>query len=122
MHISDGVLPSSICIGGYIAAVGISALCIKCKMDAKEIPKIAVITSVFFVASLISIPLGPTSVHLILTGLVGVILGAMAFPSVMLGLILQAILFQHGGLTTIGANSLMMGIAVPSWPILKMSR
>jgi len=70
-----------------------------------------VVTSVFFVASLISVPLGPTSVHLILAGLVGIILGPMAFPSVMLGLILQAILFQHGGITTIGVNSLMMGIA-----------
>ena len=111
MHISDGVLPNSICIGGYLATIGISAVCIKSKMVPQELPKIAVVTSVFFVASLISVPLGPTSVHLILAGLVGVILGPMAFPSVMLGLILQAILFQHGGLTTIGVNSLMMGIA-----------
>ncbi|MGA1874111.1 MAG: cobalt transporter CbiM [bacterium] len=110
MHISDGVLPNTICIGGYLLAMGVSAVCIKKCMEPKELPKIAVMTSVFFVASLISVPLGPTSVHLILPGLVGVTLGAMAFPSVMLGLVLQSILFQHGGLTAIGANTLMMGI------------
>ncbi|MEW5803845.1 MAG: cobalt transporter CbiM [bacterium] len=110
MHISDGVLSNPVCIGCYAVAIGVAATCIKTKMESQDLPKIAVITSVFFVASLISVPLGPTSVHLILPGLVGVALGAMAFPSIMLGLVLQALLFQHGGLTTIGANSLMMGI------------
>lgn len=110
MHISDGVLSNPVCIGGYLVAIGVAATCIKQKMKSDDLPKIAVITSVFFVASLINVPLGPTSVHLILPGLVGVALGAMAFPSIVLGLALQALLFQHGGLTTIGANSLMMGI------------
>ncbi len=110
MHISDGVLSNPVCIGGYVAMIGIAAVCIKKKMDPGDLPKVAVMTSVFFVASLINVPLGPTSVHLILPGLVGVVLGVMAFPSIMLGLFLQAILFQHGGLTTIGANTLMMGI------------
>jgi cobalt/nickel transport system permease protein len=109
MHISDGVLSNPVCIGGYLVAIGVAATCIKQKMKSEDLPKIAVITSVFFVASLIQIPFGPTSVHLILPGLVGVTLGAMAFPSVVLGITLQALLFQHGGLTTIGANSVMMG-------------
>lgn len=110
MHISDGVLSNPVCIGGYVAAIGISVVFIKTKMETRDLPKVAVITSIFFVASLISVPLGPTSVHLILPGLVGVALGVMAFPSIMLGLFLQAILFQHGGLTTVGTNTLMMGI------------
>ncbi|MEW6378019.1 MAG: cobalt transporter CbiM [bacterium] len=110
MHISDGVLSNPVCIGGYLVAIGAAAICIRKTMESEDLPKIAVMTSVFFVASIISVPLGPTSVHLILPGLVGVTLGAMAFPSIMLGLILQALLFQHGGLTTIGANTLMMGI------------
>ena len=79
------------------------------KMDLEEIPKISVITAVFFVASLIKIPAGPTSVHLILNGLVGVILGWRAFPAILLGLILQALLFGHGGVTAIGVNAIMMG-------------
>ncbi len=108
MHISDGVLSAPVWIGGYVAAVSIAAVAIK-KTKQEEIPKIAVMTSVFFVASLIHIPLGPTSVHLILNGLAGVILGVAAFPSILLGLMLQCLLFQHGGLTSLGANAIMMG-------------
>jgi len=38
------------------------------------------------------------------------ILGPMAFVSILLGLTLQALLFQHGGITTIGSNAVMMGV------------
>lgn len=109
MHISDGVLSNPVCIGGYVAALGIAGASLR-KIDTKDIPQISVVTAVFFVASLINVPLGPTSVHLILNGLVGVILGSSAFISIFLGLILQALLFQHGGLTTVGCNAIMMGI------------
>jgi cobalt/nickel transport system permease protein len=109
MHISEGVLAPQVWIGGYVVAGGIAAATIK-KMHPDELPKISVITSVFFVASLIHIPLGPTSVHLILIGLVGVVLGWASFVSIILGLTLQALLFQHGGITPLGANACMMGI------------
>jgi len=109
MHISDGVLTNPVCIGGYAAAIAISGVTLK-KLDMKELPKISVVTAVFFVASLISIPLGPTSTHLILNGLVGIILGSAAFLSIFLGLILQALLFGHGGVTTIGCNAILMGV------------
>lgn len=109
MHISDGVLLPPVWIGGYVLTAGIAAVSVK-RMEAQDIPKMAVMTSAFFVASLIHIPLGPTSVHLILNGLVGIILGRLSFVSILIGLILQAILFQHGGITTIGANAVMMGL------------
>ena len=108
MHISDGVLSVPVCFGGYAAAAGIIAASIK-KIKVDNIPKVAVITSAFFVASLIHVPLGPTSVHLVLNGLVGIILGPAAFISIFVGLILQAFLFQHGGITTIGINAIIMG-------------
>lgn len=108
MHISDGVLSAPVCAGGYAAAVGILAATIK-KIKVDNMPKVAVITSAFFVASLIHVPLGPTSVHLVLNGLVGVILGPTAFVSIFTGLFLQGILFQHGGVTTLGVNAIMMG-------------
>ena len=109
MHISDGVLSAPVWIGGYIVTVGIAAICAK-KMKTEDMPKMAVMTSAFFVASLIHVPLGPTSVHLILNGLVGIILGPLSFISILTGLTLQAFLFQHGGITTIGANTIIMGI------------
>jgi cobalt/nickel transport system permease protein len=67
-------------------------------------------TAAFFVASLVHLPFGPTSVHLLIPGLVGALLGPSAFLAIALGLALQCLLFQFGGLTALGANLLMMGL------------
>lgn len=109
MHISDGVLPVSVAIGGYAVSAGLTVWSAR-RTRSEEMPKLAVMTAAFFVASLIHIPFGPTSVHLIIPGLTGAILGPSAFLSIGLGLLLQSLLFQFGGLTALGANALMMGI------------
>jgi cobalt/nickel transport system permease protein len=109
MHISDGVLPLSVTIGGYVASGALVAWSAH-KTHNEEMPKLAVMTAAFFVASLIHVPFGPTSVHLIIPGLTGALLGPSAFLSVGLGLLLQSLLFQFGGLTALGANALMMGL------------
>jgi len=61
-------------------------------------------------ASWIHIPIPPTSVHLVLNGLLGVVLGYYAFPAILIGLFFQAVMFQHGGLTTLGVNATVMGV------------
>ena len=55
------------------------------------------------------LPIGPSSVHLVLNGLVGLILGWAAFPALLVGLFLQAVFFQFGGITTLGVNVANMG-------------
>ncbi len=114
MHIPDGILPMSVCAAGYAvtgAATWYSLQKINRQDDPQAgIPKAALLTSVFFVASWIHIPVPPTSVHLILNGLLGVILGWYVFPAILIGLFFQAIMFNHGGLTTLGVNAAMMGI------------
>ncbi len=109
MHISDGVLPISVTIGGYAASAALAAWSAR-RTHSEELPKLAVVTAAFFVASLIHVPFGPTSVHLIIPGLTGALLGPSAFLSIGLGLMLQSLLFQFGGLTALGANTLMMGL------------
>ncbi|MFO7716568.1 cobalt transporter CbiM [Desulfosarcina sp.] len=109
MHISDGVLPVFVAIGGYVAGFGLTAWSAR-QTRSEEMPKLAVMTAAFFVASLIHVPFGPTSVHLIIPGLTGALLGPSAFLSIGLGLLLQSLLFQFGGLTALGANALMMGV------------
>ncbi len=109
MHISDGVLPTTVIIASYVAAFVGAAWSLK-QVRSEDLPKVAVVTSSFFVASLIHLPFGPTSVHLVLPGIVGVLLGSAAFLSIALGLFLQSIIFQFGGLTALGANILMMGL------------
>ena len=108
MHISDGILSGPVLAAGFAGMAVVAALTLR-KMDMEEIPKVSVVTAVFFVASLIHVPVGPSSVHLILNGLAGIVLGWRAFPAIMLGVILQAILFGHGGVSVIGVNCLMLG-------------
>ncbi len=114
MHIPDGILPLSVCAAGY-AVSGTATWYALRKINREEdpqphIPRAALLTSVFFGASWIHIPLPPTSVHLILNGLMGVILGWYAFPAILIGLFFQAVMFNHGGLTTLGVNAAMMGL------------
>lgn len=114
MHISDGILSTTVITGGWVITIVIAMLSFwwrNREVDVvEEIPKFSVMTAAFFVASLIHIPLGPTSVHLIFNGLVGVILGPLAYVAMLVGLTLQAFLFQHGGVTTIGVNAMNVGI------------
>lgn len=107
MHIVEGVLSPPVLLGGAaIAGVG-TYIGLK-KIEYENMPRVAVISSTFFVASLIHIPVGPTSVHLILNGLAGVILGWASYPALLLALFLQAVLFQFGGFTTLGVNTMTM--------------
>jgi len=108
MHISDGVLPTEVILGSYAVTAAGVAWSLR-QVQGENLPRIAVVTSSFFVASLIHLPFGPTSVHLLLPGLVGALLGPAAFLSIALGLLLQSVLFQFGGLTALGANAVMMG-------------
>jgi cobalt/nickel transport system permease protein len=114
VHISDGVLSLPVLAAGWAITIALIAVAIwwsKWKgKEVEEIPKLSVMTAAFFVASLIHIPVGPTSVHFILNGLLGVVLGILAYPAIFIGLALQAVLFQHGGITTIGINTVNMGI------------
>jgi cobalt/nickel transport system permease protein len=109
MHISEGILSAPVLAGGIALAAGGVALGLK-KMDYEKIPEVAVLTSAFFVASLVRVPLGPASVHLTLNGLLGVLLGWMSFPAIFVALALQAVLFQFGGLTTLGVNTMNMAL------------
>jgi len=77
-------------------------------LQYEKVPQTAILSSAFFVASLIHVPLGPSSVHLILNGLAGIILGWVTFPALLIALFLQAVLFQFGGLTTLGVNTFNM--------------
>ncbi|HVO83052.1 MAG TPA: cobalt transporter CbiM [Syntrophobacteria bacterium] len=109
MHISEGVLSGPVLVSGAaLAAVG-TAIGLK-KIDYDKIARVGMLSAAFFVASLIHVPLGPTSVHLILNGVVGLILGWAAFPAILVALALQAVLFQFGGITALGVNTVSMAL------------
>ena len=110
VHISDGVLQPSWEWGGF-AVAGLLALFGAWRIRDEEIPRVAVLTAAFFVSSQIhvQVPGGP-STHLLLNGLLGVILGRRALLAVPVGLLLQAVLFSHGGFYSLGVNSVVMGV------------
>jgi cobalt/nickel transport system permease protein len=107
MHISEGVLSPAVLAGGAgLTAVGI-IIGLK-KLDYEAIPRVAMLSAAFFVASLIHVPVGPVGLHLVLNGLMGLLLGWLAFPAILIALFLQALLFQFGGLTVLGVNTFAM--------------
>ncbi|MCP3876458.1 MAG: cobalt transporter CbiM [Desulfobacteraceae bacterium] len=107
MHISEGVLSGPVLAAGAAIAVAGTGIGLK-KIDYDHIVHVAILASAFFVASLIHVPIGPASSHLILNGIVGLLLGFAAFPAILTALLLQSILFQYGGLTALGANAVIM--------------
>ena len=114
MHISEGILPAQLCISGY----GFTSLITwyslrkinRLPNPQASIPKASLLTATFFVASSIHIPMPIGSVHLVLNGLLGAVLGYYAFPAILIGLFFQGIMFGHGGITTLGINAIIMGI------------
>jgi len=107
MHISEGVLSAPVLIsGGALTAAG-TAIGLK-KLDYDRTARAGILSAAFFVAALIHVPIGPANAHLILNGLVGLLMGWAAFPVILVALVLQAILFQFGGITALGVNAMIM--------------
>lgn len=115
MHISDGILTETLngtLVLGATTALALGGAFIAAKkMDFEKVPQAAMLSAAFFVASLIHFKIGVTSVHLVLNGLLGIILGWAAFPSFLIALFLQAIFFGHGGITVIGLNAFNFGFS-----------
>jgi cobalt/nickel transport system permease protein len=109
MHISEGVLAGPVLFSGMALAAAGTTVGIK-KLDFDHLAQAGILSAAFFVASLVHVPIGPSSVHLILNGIVGLLLGWAAFPSIMVALLLQSIIFQFGGLTTLGVNTVIMAL------------
>jgi cobalt/nickel transport system permease protein len=109
MHISEGILSAPVLIGGAALTAGGTGVALK-QLKNEDIPKVGVLSAAFFVAGLIHVPIGVASVHLVLNGLVGIILGWQAFPAILVGLLLQSVMFQYGGLTALGVNAINMAL------------
>jgi cobalt/nickel transport system permease protein len=111
MHIVDGALSNPVVIGGAVLAAGGIIRGLK-DLTMEKVPTAGVLAATFFVASLVNVPIGPSSVHLIMNGLAGLVLGWVAFPALFVGLLLQAVFFGFGGLMVLGVNTL--NIALPA--------
>jgi len=109
MHISEGVLNGPVLITGAVVALAGTAVGLK-KLELDRVAQTGMLSAAFFVVSLIHVPLGPSNVHLILNGVVGLLLGWAVFPAILTALLLQAMMFQFGGITTLGVNTVAMAL------------
>ena len=110
-HIPDGVLSLPVLAAGGVlsaTALGVSVA----RLRSHDIPRTAVLGAVFFVSSLITLPVGPTTVHPLLNGLMGLVLGWAAVPAIVVSLSLQLVFFGFGGMTVLGVN--VFNIAAPA--------
>jgi cobalt/nickel transport system permease protein len=121
VHIGQDMIGPWWCAGGYAVAV-LLMVWGAWRTREEEIPRIAILTAAFFVASSIHVPVpGGPPAHLLLTGLVGIVLGRRSVVAIPVGLFLQAVLFQHGSLSTLGANVCVMAPpALLSWLLFKV--
>ena len=114
MHLADGIVPVEMALAGYAASAALTGFALsrinRLPDPGAGVPRAAMLVTVFFAASLIAIPVPPASAHLMLAGLMGVCLGWYAMPAILVGLFLQAVMFGHGGLTTLGLNGLIFGL------------
>lgn len=109
MHISDGVL-SPLVIGiGWAIALPALAISVR-RLRADRVGAYGVVAATFFAGSTIHVPVGPFSMHLVLSGMAGLLLGWGALTVVTVGLLLQALLIGFGGLTVLGVNISIMAL------------
>jgi cobalt/nickel transport system permease protein len=115
LHIPDGFLslPVSLVTGAFsLVLLIISLKQVEKDYQDRVVPLMGVCAAFVFAAQMINFPIpGGTSGHLLGGTLTGILLGPWAGSLVMtVVFIVQALLFQDGGLTALGANIFNMGL------------
>ena len=121
MHLAEGVLPLSQAIGWSALAAPTVAWSLRGEQRARrDTPSssliMAGVTSLLFAGTLLPLPVpivGATS-HICLTPVLALVVGVrrIVWPTFFV-LLLQAVFFAHGGITTLGVNVLTLGLLGP---------
>ena len=118
MHIPDGYLSPQTYIPLYGVAAAVWAVAlkkIKKELAHKHIPYLAMAAAFSFLIMMFNIPIpGGTTGHAVGAGIIAILLGPWAAVlAVSVVLIIQAIIFGDGGITSIGANCFNMAVVIP---------
>lgn len=118
MHIPDGYLSPQTYIPMYAAMVplwGVAVRRVNSTLRSRHVPLIAMGAAFSFVVMMFNIPLpAGTSGHAVGSALVAILLGPWAAcVAVSLALVIQALLFGDGGITTLAANCFTMAVVMP---------
>jgi len=109
MHISEGVLSAGVIATSSIILAPLIINSIR-KLHSDDVSKVALLSALFFVISTIHLPIGVTSVHFMMLGVIGIMLGWHSFTALLIALLLQAMLIGFGGISSLSANTLNTGI------------
>ncbi len=115
MHIPDGYLSPSTCVGLFGAAAPfwfVALNRVKRMLNTRMIPLLSVFAAFVFVIMMFNLPLpGGTTGHAVGMGVASIVLGPWAsMVAISVALAIQAAFFGDGGITAIGANCFNMAI------------
>jgi cobalt/nickel transport system permease protein len=116
MHIPDGFLSVGVTTATWAAAtVGVASALRAERADSHPMPAgiLGATAAFLFAAQMINVPIAPgVSGHLVGSALAAALLGPWrALIAMAVVLAIQAVLFQDGGITALGANIVDMGVA-----------
>ena len=114
MHIPDGFLSNELIISTGLISAGVFYLSVKklSNVPPKRVPLMGMAAAWVFAVQLVSFPvIGGTSVHLSGVPLIAILLGPFSACMISFStLVLSAIMFQHGGVYSLGANFINIGL------------
>ncbi len=115
MHIPDGFISTGTAAATWAVSaggVGYAARRVSREMDERRVPLMGVTAAFIFAAQMLNFTVvGGTSGHLLGGALAAILLGPWAGTLVLTAvLVVQALLFQDGGLLALGANVLNMAL------------
>ncbi len=129
MHIPDGYISPKVFVPFYLLFIPLVVKGFKKmrhKMDEQVLPLLSSLTALSFIIMMFNVPVpGGTSGHALGAALIAILFGPWAgFLSVSLVLLLQALLFGDGGITTYAINAMAMGYVASfsgyyTWKVLK---
>ncbi len=127
MHIPDGYLSPvtyAPLIGAFVASAAVAVKKIEKKIEKKFIPYMGMAAAFSFLIMMFNVPIpGGTTGHAVGSAIISLLFGPwVAFISVSVALIIQALVFGDGGITAIGANCVNMALIMPfiAWWVFKL--
>lgn len=114
MHIPDGYLSPMTCVATYAVTLPLWVVAfrkLKEELSETTLPLIASLSALSFIIMMFNIPIpNGTSGHAVGAALIAILFGPwVASLCISLVLLIQALIFGDGGMTTFAANALLMG-------------
>ncbi|OGS56709.1 MAG: hypothetical protein A3K60_02465 [Euryarchaeota archaeon RBG_19FT_COMBO_56_21] len=118
MHVPDGLMDPLVALIGlleFLAFITAASYLGSKRLQDKQLPRIALLSAGIFVAQMLNFPIGGgTTGHLIGAALFAILVGpALAVVGMTVVLIIQALMFGDGGITSFGLNAINMAVIAP---------